>query len=363
MSLSAERRGELAWATFCVACAVAMLVLPQWQTVPFHWIWITITFLYGFRRWTAVQTAGVLGAVMVVTTAAMLRSADNTAELSEIPLMTCVFLGMVWHVRRRQDAVDAQRRTAERERNFMRDAAHNLRTPLTVAQGHAELLIDDLDRGHPSRGDAVALLDELRRLARISDQLLMLGTAGRAGAVLLSPVDLHELATSVAARWGIAAGREVAVDAAEPVSVLADEARLRHALDALVENALHATASTGRIAITAGVRGGHAVLEVADTGKGIAPDDLERVLERFERGRDEQSPGTGLGLAIVQAIARAHGGDVTIGSTLGAGTTVAVSLGAPLPAQAPAGSLRPAPSPSPAGAPLPGAPLPHAPAP
>jgi two-component system, OmpR family, sensor kinase len=117
MPLTREHRGELAWGAFCAGCAIAMLVFPQWQTVPFHWIWITLTFIYGFRRWTTGQTVGVLGAVIVVTTVAMMRPGglghgENSPELSEIPLMTCVFLGMVWHVRRRQDAVDEQRRSA-----------------------------------------------------------------------------------------------------------------------------------------------------------------------------------------------------------------------------------------------------------
>ena len=114
----------------------------------------------------------------------MLRAVGDTAELSEIPLMTCVFLGMVWHVRRRQDAVDAQRRVAEREREFMRDAAHTLRTPLTVAQGHAEFVLDGLEPGTQGHEDATVLLDELRRLARISDQLLLLATAEREDALL-----------------------------------------------------------------------------------------------------------------------------------------------------------------------------------
>src|SRR5215470_16371749 len=242
MSLSPERRGELAWAAFCVGCAVAMLAFPQWQTVPFHWIWITITFLYGFRRWTTGQTAGVLLAVAAITTIAMLRSVDNRAELSEIPLMTCVFLGMVWHVRRRQDAVDEQRRVAERERAFMRDAAHTLRTPLTVAQGHAEFVLDDLEPGTQGHDDATVLRDELRRLARISDQLLMLGATGHQDALLLTPVALDHLAEEAGRRWSATSGRDIAVDAAPggPV-VLADEQRLRHALDALVENALNAT--------------------------------------------------------------------------------------------------------------------------
>jgi two-component system OmpR family sensor kinase len=331
--LRRNHRGEIAWGAFCVGCAVGMLVFPQWQTVPFHWIWITITFLYGFRRWTNGQTAGVLAAVIVVTTIAMLRAVGDTAELSEIPLMTCVFLGMVWHVRRRQDAVDAMRRVAAREREFMRDAAHTLRTPLTVAHGHAEFVLDGLEPGTQAHEDATILLDELRRLARISDQLLMLATAEREDALLLAPVALDRLAADVGRRFSTATGRPVAVHASEPVTVLADEQRLRHALDALVENALRATEAGGTVTIDARVRDGRAVLEVADTGAGIAAADRERIFERFARGADaERRPGTGLGLPIVKAIAETHGGAVTVESEPGAGTSFRLTLGAPVPA-------------------------------
>src|SRR3954466_5302658 len=300
MSLSRDRRNELLWAAFCVGCAVGMLAFPQWQTVPFHWIWITLTFVYGFRRWTAAAPAGVLAAVIVITSIAMLRAVDNRAELSEIPLMTCVFLGMVWHVRRRQEAIDEQRRAAEREREFMRDAAHTLRTPLTVAHGHAELVLDGLPPGTQAHEDTTTLLDELRRLARISDQLLLLGTADRADALLLAPVALDRVAAAGARRWSAATGPAGAVGAAEPVAVLADEARLRHALDALVENALHATDTGGTVSIAARGRTGGAVLEVSDTGHGIGPADRDRIFERFARGDDAETrrPGTGPGLAL-----------------------------------------------------------------
>jgi len=334
---SLRHRGEIAWGAFCVACAAGMLVFPQWQTVPFHWIWITITFLYGFRRWTNAQTAGVLAAVIVVTSIAMLRAVGDTAELSEIPLMTCVFVGMVWHVRRRQDAVDAQRRVAEREREFMRDAAHTLRTPLTVAQGHAEFVLEDLEPGTQGHEDASVLLDELRRLARISDQLLLLATAEHEDALLLAPVALDRLAADVARRFAHSTGRAVTVTAPEPVTVLADEQRLRHALDALVENALHATEAGGAVTIDARVRDGRAVLAVSDTGVGIAPEDRARIFERFARGADaERRPGTGLGLPIVKAIAEAHGGTVAVESDPGAGTTFTLMLGTPVPAARPA---------------------------
>jgi signal transduction histidine kinase len=333
--LSRERREELAWAAFCAACAVGMLVFPQWQTVPFHWIWITITFLYGYRRWTNGQTTAVLFAVIVITTITMLRTPVERPELSEIPLMSCVFLGMVWHVRRRQDAVDEQRRIAERERDFMRDAAHALRTPLTVAHGHAEFLREGLEPGSQNRADAGVMLDELRRLARISDQLLMLSAVGHADALLLAPVALGELAREAGRRWSTAARREIAVDATAPVSVLADEQRLRHALDALVENALHATGPADRITISARVRRGRAQLAVADTGRGIPPGELDRIFERFVRGRQYLGrPGTGLGLPIVRAIAAAHGGAATVESRPGAGATFTMTLGAALPAGA-----------------------------
>jgi signal transduction histidine kinase len=347
MSLSPERKGEIAWAAFCVACALGMLVFPQWQTVPFHWIWITITFLYGFRRWTNAQTAGVLLAVIAVTSVAMLRDSVDRAELTEIPLMSCVFLGMVWHVRRRQDAVDAQRRIAEREREFMRDAAHSLRTPLTVAQGHAEFVRGGLEPGTQGHDDATVLLDELRRLARISDQLLMLGAVGHTDALLLSPVALDRLACEAARRWSAASGREVAVEAPAPVAVLADEERLRHALDALVENALNATGPDDVVTISAHVRGGRAVLAVSDTGIGIEPGDRERIFERFARGpQAEGRPGTGLGLPIVKAIARAHRGRIDVDSRPGEGATFTMTLGAPLPADrtatVPAAGVHPA---------------------
>jgi signal transduction histidine kinase len=320
-----------------------MLVFPQWQTVPFHWIWISITILYGFRRWTNGQTAAVLIAVIALTTTAMLRTPVERPELSEVPLMSCVFLGMVWHVRRRQDAVDEQRRVAEREREFMRDAAHSLRTPLTVAHGHAELLRDGLRAGSEGHDDATVMLDELRRLARVSDQLLLLSSAGHADALLLAPVPLDGLAREAARRWSAASRREVTVDAPAPVCVLADEPRLRSALDALVENALNATRPGDRVTVRAGVRRGLAVLEVADTGTGIAPGDAERIFERFVRGSSSEGrPGTGLGLPIVTAIATAHGGTVAVDSRPRGGATFTVTLGAPLPAQpARVGPVRP----------------------
>ena len=317
-----------------------MLIFPRWQTVPFHWIWITITLLYGYRRWSNLRTAVVLLAVIVITTITMLRTPVERAELSEVPLMSCVFLAMVWHVRRRQDAVDEQRRVAEREREFMRDAAHSLRTPLTVAQGHAELLRDALASGSQAQDDAVVMLDELRRLARISDKLLLLSAAGHTDALLLGLVRLDLLVRDAGCRWSAASRRAVTVDDSEPVCVLGDEQRLRHSVDALVENALNATRPGDRVTVSAAVRDGWAELAVTDTGCGIAAADVDRMFERFVRGPcAADRPGTGLGLPIVKAITEAHGGTVMVTSRSDHGSTFRLRIG---PARAPC----PTPSPS-----------------
>jgi signal transduction histidine kinase len=194
----------------------------------------------------------------------------------------------------------------------MRDAAHTLRTPLTIARGHAEFVLDDLEPGTQGRQDATVLLDELRRLTRISDQLLLLATAEREEALLLAPVELDRLVADVGRRFAHSTGRAVTVHAAEPITVLADEERLRHALDALVENALHATEAGGEVAIDARVRDGRAVLEVSDTGVGIGDSDRGRIFERFARGTQATDGGFGLGLAIGRELARQMDGDLVL---------------------------------------------------
>ena len=134
---------------------------------------------------------------------------------------------------------------------------------------------------------------------------------------------------TVARRWSAASGRAIAVDADAAVAVPADAERLRHALDALVENALAATDPGDRITVGAQRlhAGDAARLIVSDTGHGIAPEDHDRIFERFARGgRSRRGRGTGLGLAIVRAIAAAHGGDVTVHSELGRGTTFTLDL-------------------------------------
>ena len=234
-----------------------------------------------------------------------------------------------WARRRRRDAVGVEVVAArDRDDARLREAAHTLRTPIAVAQSHVRFVLDGLDEDSPEHADALVVLDELRRAARIADQLLVVGTTTADDALALAPLDLSALAHEVAGRWGATSRRDIAVQAGGPLVALADATHLRHALDALVENALKACGPEDRITISTGADEGCAVLAVTDTGTGIAAHDLERIFERFERGTASAvGRGTGLGLAIVRAIAESHDGTVSVTSRLGRGSTFTLRLG------------------------------------
>jgi hypothetical protein len=100
---------ELAWAVFAAANVAVMIAWPSWETIPFHFVWISLTIVYGFRVWTPPTTGLVLGAVILTTGASIFADAfagiQLWGELFEVPLMSAMFLAMVWHARRRQAAM------------------------------------------------------------------------------------------------------------------------------------------------------------------------------------------------------------------------------------------------------------------
>ncbi len=256
-------------------------------------------------------------------------------------------MSLLWTRRRRTEAAGAEAGDArERGDARLREAAHMLRTPLAVARAHLRLALESLEEGSLERADALVALDEMDRAAQIADGLLVLGTTGARDARALAPLDLSALAVEVAGRWSATGGRDIGVDAPEGVRVVADRVQLRHALDALVENALCACAPADRITIAAHEEDGRAVLAVTDTGEGIAAHDLDRIFERFARGTS-RGGGTGLGLAIVREIAEGHDGTVSVTSRLGRGSTFTLRLGPVLRADAQAA---PAPAPPDAAA-------------
>jgi signal transduction histidine kinase len=331
---------EIVWGIFAAANIAAIPLINGWDTVPFHFVWVSLTLLYGFRVWKMGTTWAVLIAVMLVTGGALAWSLIHTEnerldELTEVPLMAAMFVAMVWHAHRERSATeqvkrlaDSEHRMLERERDFVRDASHELRTPITVARGHAEL-IRDAHPGEQAALDAEIVLDELTRLSRVSERLLILAAAEHPGFLHRELVPVDEMVESAARRWAPAAPRRWQIDLTGGRVVMVDRERLAIAIDALIENAVKFTDAEDRIVIAARGLEDRAVIEVTDSGEGIPVDQQERMFDRFARmdgARARQSGGTGLGLAIVKAIAEAHGGSVSVKSRVGEGATFQISL-------------------------------------
>jgi signal transduction histidine kinase len=259
-----------------------------------------------------------------------------------------MFVAVVWHARRHQTALEALRRSGARDREFVRHASHQLRTPITVARGHLELL-RAATADPQSTEDADVVISKLDRLSRISERLLILGTADHVDFIAHAPVDLRTLAQDTVLRWAPAADRRWRAEIEADGIVEGDAERLEAALDALVENAIKATGAGDLIALRVRSLQGEAVLELSDAGVGIAPEDLPRVFDRFWSFSAEGTPrsGTGLGLATVKTIAEAHGGHAEALARPGGGTTIRIGLGPFLPTpRRPAAAIGPHPAPA-----------------
>jgi signal transduction histidine kinase len=322
-----SRRIEALWALFAALNLVAMLLTPNWETIPFHFIWVSLTILYGFRVWGLRATAIVLGVVAVTTGAVILGDAFEGAqlwgELFEVPLMSGMFLAMVWHARRRQVALGETERVAaeraamlEHQERLLHDVSHELRTPVTIARGHLEIL--QRSNGNSTSPELAVAVDELDRISHIVDRLLLLAKAERPDFVAREPVELEPFMEDLFVRWSEVAPRAWRLRLVSSGTLMADPHALRIALDALIENAVEHTAEAGRIELAAREAPPGVEIAVSDDGPGIPAEALDRVFERFGRAdssRTRRSGGSGLGLAIVDAIARAHGGECAVHSS------------------------------------------------
>jgi len=329
---------DLAWVGFALANLVAMALAPEWETVPFHFIWVSLTVLYGYRVWGPRVTAGLLTAVVLSTGALLVHDVIDHAqladELTEVPLMGAMFLAMVWHAQHRRSAMEELRRVSDanlrllhRERQFIQDASHELRTPITVALGHAEL-VERASREPELAEDARVVVDELQRLRRLADRLLLLATSEDPDFLSWSPVRVEQLLAAVLQRWS-PIDRRWRLNPAEAATVVGDADRLGLALDALVENAVKHTGPGDEIRLGASRQDGQVAIVVADSGTGMPAEHLDGIFERFARldgSRSRDLGGVGLGLAIVKAIVQAHGGTVAAQSTPGRGSVFQLLL-------------------------------------
>lgn len=223
---------------------------------------------------------------------------------------------------------EALAREDELRRQLLGDVAHELRTPLTTLQGHLEALRDGVLAPDPPT--LAALHDEAARLGRLVADLESLARAEAAALSLeRARLDFAGVARDVAGELADAfRAKGVALEldlAAVPVDGDAD--RLAQVARNLLANALKFTPAGGRVRVATGRDGPGAFLEVADTGPGIAPEDLPHVFERFWRGRDAAGvPGSGIGLTVARELARAHGGGIAVASERGRGTAFRVTL-------------------------------------
>jgi signal transduction histidine kinase len=215
----------------------------------------------------------------------------------------------------------------ERERQFVADASHELRTPIAVIKAELEGALRSGEVGPGAREAVVGAVEECDSLAALAEDLLVIAR-GADGELPVRPeaIDAAEFLGSVRDRFtdrARARERKIRIKVEDPVSLAADPLRMRQALGNLVDNALRH--GRGDVVLRAGADDATTWIEVSDSGPGFDPALAETAFERFTRGDAARTRGgAGLGLAIVSAIAAAHGGSVEI--VAGAGATVRLAL-------------------------------------
>ena len=299
------RLPEALWAGLCLLGLAIIVDQPHWGQLSFYLIWVSFALLYGLRAWHAHRT-------MAADAARSAVSAENERLLA------------------------AQRR-------FLMDASHQLKTPITIALGHAELLARELASQDGQR-DIHVVVGELNRLKSLSERLLLIAASENQDFLRPEPLALPRFAVEQLRRWRPAAARRWLVGQLDHAIVAADGDRLALAIDALLENAVQHTAEHDLIRLSVvtgehvvgGERATFASVVIEDSGAGVPEAELAHIFDRFssgqparEPGAEERAParrGTGLGLALAQAIAGGHGGEVRVTSELGAGSRFEVLL-------------------------------------
>lgn len=232
-------------------------------------------------------------------------------------------------VGRLQVAFDAERAQQERMRTFLADAAHELRTPLTALNGFVELMqAGAVGDAATQQRALVAMRSEGERMARLIRDLLQIARLDSPdhGALPMAELDLAELLQGLHSVLNAAdPSHPIDMQVGGPAPVRGNADGLKQVIWNLVDNARRYSPPEQPVTITCRSAGDQVLVAVADKGRGIAPEDLPRVFERFWRGdasRQRATGGTGLGLAIVQGLVEAHGGQIRLQSELGRGTTV-----------------------------------------
>lgn len=244
----------------------------------------------------------------------------------------------ILHNRKMQKANEEYRRKTDEEglrTEFLADAMHELRTPLAVIKGTVDLARKS-SRLISQSAALKAINGEIQHLVGILGELSLLTSKDSLAQrkILTKKIQLVPSLKRMSKRWKILAHKKnitIRVEKIPFVSILADESYLNKLFSNVVKNAINYGNERGHIYISGKIQDDTVIIDIKDDGIGISQDDIGRIFDRFYRADKSRSNygkdnGTGLGLAITKWIANAHGGDVTVNSTIGKGSTFSVSL-------------------------------------
>lgn len=207
------------------------------------------------------------------------------------------------------------------QRNFINDAGHELKTPITIVRGHLELM----DANSQSQQETVELvIDELDRMNRLVEDLVLLAKSERPDFLQIETIELTSFVAELFSKLQKLGERNWYLDnAILPGKMTGDHQRITQAIINLANNAVQHTIKDSLIVFGAKIEGDHVEFWIRDTGNGIAVDEQKRIFDRFTRVKNtrRRSEGSGLGLAIVKTVVETHGGAINLQSQLGIGST------------------------------------------
>jgi len=254
------------------------------------------------------------------------RRVDHVGPTDEVGQLATTFNVMLSEL---ESAYRQLQQTLESQRRFVADASHELRTPLTTIRGNIELLKNNAPIDAKERADVFSdTKDEIERLIRLVNQLLILARSDAGRMLPLAPVPLKGLIEDVCRQAKqLAPQRTIVCDAALDVHALGDHDALKQVLVILLDNAITHTPPHARIEINAARANQQIAIKIRDSGPGIAPELLPHIFERFYRGDSARSgQGMGLGLSIAKELMEAQKGTIEAESELGRGTVFTINL-------------------------------------
>jgi len=347
-SILLSRRATYVHAAVAVGLVSMMAVLEATGAMPHY----HLTFLDPSVYTSTVYIAAELSvlATTLCFTAFMATSITSTVREREREIVA-LSQSLGQHARELERSYETLARLERSKSMYLHRVAHHLRAPLTALERVLAVVAEGRTGTLPERAQEMTerARQRVHDILDLADDLLALSRAREAKPAAGATINLAEIVANAIGDFRQAADSASLILKSDldpdPAMMVGDAESISELFENLISNAVKYTPPGGRIAVSVHRRGDQVEISVADSGIGIPAEDLESVFDEFYRAENARSTGkegTGLGLSIVRAIARAHGGDILVESTLGAGSTFRVSL----PATGPAASAAPEMTPS-----------------